>query len=241
MSVSTIFRNGPLRFGVWVVFIILAAALARLADLSTGWIIAVIVIAWVLVAAMERSAHRAAAQAQDREELAAAAAPAAVAAPARAVAPPPVGPDPTPVAARVASAPVSAAVPAAPAQPEPMAQPAPAPAPPQDAPAEGGPVPPPAPVPIEAPEQPEEQQEEQPALGERPLFTRPVASAEPGLWNLWELEAIAREASGSDPGRDEERSLILMYLREFASSEGLLGREFDDLVRESFGDLLPHR
>lgn len=237
MSLSTIFRNGPLRFGVWVIFIILAAALARLADLPTGWIIAVIVIAWVLVAAMERSAHRAAAQAQDREELAAAAAPAVVAAPARAVAPPPVGPNPAPVAAPVASPPVGAAAPAPPARPEPTAQPAPAPAPPQDAPAEGGPVPPPAPVPIEAPEQPEEQ----PALVERPLFTRPVASVEPGHWNLWELEAIAREASGSDPGRDEERSLILMYLREFASSEGLLGREFDDLVRESFGDLLPHR
>ena len=30
-----------------------------------------------------------------------------------------------------------------------------------------------------------------------------------------------------------------MYLREFANSEGMLGHEFDDLVRESFGDLLP--
>ena len=50
---------------------------------------------------------------------------------------------------------------------------------------------------------------------------------------------LARDAAGTDRGRDEERSLILMYLREFANSEGMLGHEFDDLVRESFGDLLP--
>ena len=73
-----------------------------------------------------------------------------------------------------------------------------------------------------------------------PLVPRGPATGQ-GAWNLWELERIAREVAGSDRARDEERSLILMYLREFANAEGMLGREFDDLVRESFGDLLPQR
>ena len=44
--------------------------------------------------------------------------------------------------------------------------------------------------------------------------------------------------AGSDPQRDEERNYLLMYLREFATSNGALPVDFDPLVRESFGDLL---
>ena len=61
MSLSSLFRRGPFRFGVLIAFTILAAALARLAELPTGWILGVIAIAWVLAALIERSAHRAAA------------------------------------------------------------------------------------------------------------------------------------------------------------------------------------
>jgi hypothetical protein len=60
----------------------------------------------------------------------------------------------------------------------------------------------------------------------------------PQRWNLWELERIAREQSGTDAARDEERSFLLMYLREFADADGVLPTSFDGIVRESFGDVL---
>ena len=47
-----------------------------------------------------------------------------------------------------------------------------------------------------------------------------------------------REQSGADVARDEERSFLLMYLREFASPDGVLPVDFDAVVRESFGDAL---
>lgn len=60
----------------------------------------------------------------------------------------------------------------------------------------------------------------------------------PRSWNLWEIERIVRESPGVDAARDEELSFLLMYLREFAAPDGGLPLDFDDLVRESFGDLL---
>jgi hypothetical protein len=57
-------------------------------------------------------------------------------------------------------------------------------------------------------------------------------------WNLWELERAAREHAGGDVARDEERSYLLMYLREFAGPDGMLPPDFDGLVRDAFGDLL---
>lgn len=55
-------------------------------------------------------------------------------------------------------------------------------------------------------------------------------------WNLWELQRAVRDAVDDD--RHEERSALLMYLREFAGADGNLPTEFDPLVRESFGPLL---
>ena len=49
---------------------------------------------------------------------------------------------------------------------------------------------------------------------------------------------MARDGAGADVARDEERSFLLMYLREFAGPDGLLPADFDALVRDSFGDLL---
>ena len=60
----------------------------------------------------------------------------------------------------------------------------------------------------------------------------------PREWNLWELERLARDRSGDDVGRDEERTFLLMYLREFANPDGVLAADFDSVVRESFGDVL---
>jgi hypothetical protein len=41
-----------------------------------------------------------------------------------------------------------------------------------------------------------------------------------------------------DAERDYERSLLLVYLREFADFDGQLPPEFDELVNGSFGDLV---
>jgi hypothetical protein len=73
-----------------------------------------------------------------------------------------------------------------------------------------------------------------------PVVTLPLAQT-PRAWNLWELERLARERAGADVERDEERSYLLMYLRDFASPEGTLPVDFDLLVRESFGELIETR
>jgi hypothetical protein len=66
-------------------------------------------------------------------------------------------------------------------------------------------------------------------------------SALPRQWNLWDLERLTREASGGDAILDEERSFLLMYLREFAGPDGELPVDFDGLVRDSFGQLVGAR
>ena len=51
----------------------------------------------------------------------------------------------------------------------------------------------------------------------------------------------AGEQAGRDEVRDEERSFLLMYLRDFAGPDGMLPIDFDGLVRDSFGDLVGAR
>ena len=60
----------------------------------------------------------------------------------------------------------------------------------------------------------------------------------PREWNLWELERAARDHATDDVARNEERSYLLMYLREFAGPDGVLPADFDGLVRDAFGDVL---
>jgi hypothetical protein len=59
-----------------------------------------------------------------------------------------------------------------------------------------------------------------------------------GGWNIWQLERLLAAQAKPDPERDYERSMMLVYLREFADSDGQLPPEFDDLVRETFADLV---
>jgi hypothetical protein len=72
------------------------------------------------------------------------------------------------------------------------------------------------------------------------VATLPTPS-QPRQWNLWELERLAREAAAEDPGRGQELGYLLVPLREYANADGVLPVQFDDLVRESFGDLLADR
>jgi hypothetical protein len=55
-------------------------------------------------------------------------------------------------------------------------------------------------------------------------------------WNIWDLQRVAREATGDE--RLEEWSALLIHLREFANADGELPVEFDGLVRESFAGVL---
>ena len=64
------------------------------------------------------------------------------------------------------------------------------------------------------------------------------AAAVPREWNLWELDRVARDHATGDVATNEERAYLLIYLREFAGSDGTLPADFDGLVRDAFGDLL---
>lgn len=102
-------------------------------------------------------------------------------------------------------------------------EPAPVPAPPRLAPV---PPPPPEPEPIPHPEP------------ELPPAAAVVRIGGPRQWNVWDLERVAREQAGGDPIADEERTFLLLYLRDFAGPDGMLPVDFDDLVRQSFGGLV---
>jgi outer membrane biosynthesis protein TonB len=117
-------------------------------------------------------------------------------------------------------------------------------------PAASEPEPPPEPEPEVEPEpepvrvlqpvpEPEPEPESEPEPEPEPVTVVPIGvSAAPRQWNLWELERLTREASGGDSTVDEERSFLLMYLREFAGPDGELPIDFDALVRDSFGVLV---
>jgi hypothetical protein len=93
-------------------------------------------------------------------------------------------------------------------------------------------------VPALPPEpEPEPELEAEPEEPDRVVAFLPP-NDNPREWNLWELERAARDHGGDDVARNEERSYLLMYLREFAGPDGTLPADFDALVRESFGDVL---
>ena len=113
-------------------------------------------------------------------------------------------------------------VPAAPAEPTPAA-------PPESAQPPLRPVPPP-PEPVAAPPDLEPERATVVSLPRRP--------GQRQEWNLWEIERLVRERLKHDPERLEESQYLLLHLRGFATADGSLPSEFDDLVRESFGAVL---
>jgi hypothetical protein len=131
-----------------------------------------------------------------------------------------------PVRERLLERPLSAAAPQSPPPAPRAAQAEPEAAPRADVAPEPAPAfPPPAP-PEEVP----------------PPALPPAPAAPPAIerrrWNVFDLELRTRRAAGADPERDEERGLLLLYLREFGDISGDLPEHFDPLVRESFSDLL---
>lgn len=83
----------------------------------------------------------------------------------------------------------------------------------------------------------EPEPEPEPEAQQEPVIPLPLP-ATPREWNLWDLERLTRASGGADVIRAEERAYLLMYLRDFASPDGILPADFDGLVRESFGELL---
>ena len=77
-----------------------------------------------------------------------------------------------------------------------------------------------------------------PATTPEPKREPDEAPAAPREWNLWELDRVSRAHTTDDVATNEERAYLLLYLREFAGSDGTLPADFDGLVRDAFGDLL---
>jgi hypothetical protein len=204
---------GP-RFGVEATFIVAVAIFAGLLELPLPAILAAVFGSWVLVAIAEYYASRRAARR-----------PAAAVAPRVAPAPPaPLSmlPEPERVEARAV---------------ELEFEPAPAPtvAEVEEVLAAEPEAPEPEPVVVAVPNA-----EPEPATLEPEPEPEPVVEIRPAVpreWNVWDLERRLQAAAGG-PVADEERSYLLMYLREYASPDGVLPVEFDSLVRESFGDVV---
>jgi hypothetical protein len=206
------------RFLVEAGFIIAVAVIAGIERLSTWWIVAVVAGAWIVVAIVEIVVW--ARQVVARQPVAAEVSE-------------PEGMEaafvvPSPPRSRVQPPPEARGV----REAEPEAEPGQVPVhePPRIV-----AVPPPRPVP-----EPEPESQREP--GPEPETARVVAfipaNDGPREWNLWELERAARDHASDDIVRNEERSYLLMYLREFAGPDGVLPTDFDGLVRDAFGDML---
>jgi hypothetical protein len=254
------------RFALEAAFLILVAAAAALARLSPQGIIGLMLVAWLLVALIERASSRERAKAL-------------AGSPEEAPAPPTDEPEATAPMGRSRlfgrrrrEAPEPLLEPAAPLEERPSRahvtrlEPEVAeiesaveetevivevPAPvvtkrPLELPGleETEPVPEPEPEPepepvAEAPPPPPPPPPPEPApVPAAPSYQPPPAPPPtPREWNLWDLERRAREQAG-EAARDEEWSALFVHLREFANADGVLPMEFDGLVRESFAELI---
>jgi len=201
------------RFLIEAGFIIAVAVIAGIERLSTWWIIAVVAGAWIIVAIVEIVVWTRQVVAQQPHVVESAAPAFLPAEPVRVRVEPPVESRREP-------------------EPEPAAEREPAPAP-EPAPSSESPR-----IVAVPPQPPEPEPEPQPVAEAARVVAFLPASDGPREWNLWELERAARDHATDDIVRNEERSYLLMYLREFAGPDGVLPMDFDGLVRDAFGDML---
>jgi outer membrane biosynthesis protein TonB len=221
--------SAPLRFTVEAAFLVAVGVALAAFDLELLPFLIVMGVAWVLVATCERllsrpgvalSALRRRAPTRARESLRA-----------RRTREERPGPE-----RRAERAPVTEPEPRA--EPEPSAEPEPRVEPEPDAEPESPRVLEAVPTPEPEPE-PEPRQEPE---REEPVVELPQAAhRRPDGWNLWDLEQRAQQRAGQDPLRDEEWNALLVSLRDFARPDGTLPPEFDELVHESFAELISRR
>ena len=214
------------RFVLEAAFLIVVAAICWAASLSWKGIVPAMAGAWVLVTLVERSATG------DRRRR-------------REEAPPEQEPEaavpPPPSHVTVIDGEPEAEQPPTPI-PEPGPEPGPAPEPVPPAPEPSPPRPEPTPLPdpnpqLEAVPDPEAIPEPEP-IAEPTVAHLPQRDGAPREWNVWELERIARDIEGNEPGRDQELAFLLLELRQFANADGMLPPSFDPVIRETFGELL---
>jgi hypothetical protein len=200
------------RFLIEAGFIIAVAVIAGIERLSTWWIIAVVAGAWLIVAAVEIVVW--ARQVAGRR-------PGALE-------------DPEPVFVPSSEPQSSHVV----SWPEPRREPEAVTTDEEPELAAGAEPEPPRITAVPPPPEPEPVAEPEPREEPRPVVAYLPISDTPREWNLWELERAARDHATDDVARNEERSYLLMYLREFAGPDGVLPSDFDGLVRDAFGDVL---
>ena len=112
---------------------------------------------------------------------------------------------------------------------------------PEPVPSEGAPSPAAAPAAERPPLVPVPPPAAEPPLEPAPREESPVVNFAartrgPRMWNLWELERLAREEFEGEAL--EQSQFLFIHLRQFARADGQLPLEFDELVRDSFGGLL---
>jgi hypothetical protein len=226
-----VLRRPGLRFVAEALVIVLTAVVTGLAHLGAVGIGGAVALVWVVAAVIEYSLSHPRAPGEPKpageaspepEQLVSEAvrvlprAPESAAVEAEPVAieaepePDPVAPEPEPQ-------------PEAEAEPEPEAKPEPEPVA-----VEPEPEPEPAPVPEPVAVEPE------PVAPEPEPEPEPPEPVEARVWNVWEIDRALRD-SGTVT---EEREFLLLYLRDYAGPDGSLPLHFDELVRESFADVL---
>jgi hypothetical protein len=85
--------------------------------------------------------------------------------------------------------------------------------------------------------EPEPNAESEPEPGpEHEPEPEPHYGSQPREWNIWELQTLVRDQPDDD--RQEEWTAMTVSLRNFARADGTLPLEFDELVRDSFRELL---
>lgn len=100
------------------------------------------------------------------------------------------------------------------------------------------------PEPVPEPEAVEPEPEPEPVEPE-PIAVEPEPEPDPEfepepeliearVWNVWEIDRSLRDNGAAT----EEQEFLLLYLRDYAGPDGSLPLHFDELVRESFADVL---
>ena len=236
------------RFALEALFLIAVALVAGLLDFSVTQVILVMAVAYLLTVALELGAWQSRRRSSPAAETAPPAEEVTVLEPAGAAVTVRSGdrpPRPEEEETWVDPLPAAAGLQEPEPEPEPEPLPTAEPQPPEPQPEVEHEPEPAAALPqltaVPEPEpEPEQEQEQEPEPVAAAVATLPLP-AEPREWNLWELERLTRERAGEDDAREVEWAYLIVYLRDFARPDGTLPTEFDDLVRESFGDLLAAR
>jgi capsular polysaccharide biosynthesis protein len=89
--------------------------------------------------------------------------------------------------------------------------------------------------------EPQPEPEPEPTRPPEPARTPPPVTREPGRnghYNLVTLEGLVEQRGSEFPGRAEEWTSYLFFLRDYAAPDGSLPDSFDALISDTFADLL---